>query len=128
MLWTFHYTRSYTTVVQLIVNGISAGDTITVACHGRGCPFTKRVRKATAAKHCGRSRRRHRCSTTQRVDITAVLGSHHLRAGATISVTITRPEWVGKSYVFRIRAGHGPRIGIGCLAPGFAKPGVGCTT
>jgi hypothetical protein len=128
MLWSFRFVRSYTTVNQLIVNGISAGDTITVTCHGRGCPFAKRVRKPATSRHCGRGRRRHRCSSPQHVDITGALRSHHLRAGATITVTITRPQWVGKSYVFRIRAGHGPRIGIGCLAPGFAKPGVGCTT
>jgi large repetitive protein len=128
MLWSFRFVRSYTTVNQLIVNGISAGDTITVTCHGRGCPFAKRVRKPATSRHCGRGRRRHRCSSPQHVDITGALRSHHLRAGATITVTITRPQWVGKSYVFRIRAGHGPRIGIGCLAPGFSKPGVGCTT
>jgi hypothetical protein len=115
-------------VSQLIVNGISVGDTVTVTCHGHGCPFTNRVTKSLTSSHCGRKHRRHRCSGAQRVDVTGALRSHHLRAGATITVTITRPNWVGKSYVFRIRAGHGPRISIGCLAPGSAKPGVGCAT
>jgi hypothetical protein len=128
MQWTFHFTQFYTTVLQLIVNGTSAGDTVTVTCHGHGCPFAKRVSKPVTASRCGRGTRRHRCAGRQRVDITGALRSHHLQAGATITVTITRPEWVGKSYVFRIRAGHGPRIAIGCLAPGSAKPGVGCTT
>jgi adhesin/invasin len=126
MLWTFHYTQRYTTVSQLIIDGTSAGDTITVTCHGHGCPFTKRVSKPATPTHCGRAGRRRRCAA-HRIDITSVLRSHHLRPGVAITVTITRPEWVGKYYVFRIRVGHGPRIGIGCLAPGVAKPGVGCS-
>jgi hypothetical protein len=128
MQWTFRFRQSYTTVLQMIVNGTSAGDIVTVTCHGHGCPFTKRVSKVKAPSRCGRRAHKHRCTAPRRVDITRALESYHLRAGVTIMVTITRPNWVGKSYIFRMRANHGPRIGIGCLAPGSTKPGVGCTT
>ena len=43
-----------------------------------------------------------------------------------VEVTFTRSHWIGKDYRFTIRAGHGPRIAINCLAPGGTKPGVGC--
>jgi hypothetical protein len=126
MLWTFRYKRSYTTVIQLIINGTAAGDIVTVTCHGHGCPFTKRVSKVTKPRRCGRGGRRHRCAAPRRLDITAPLRSHRLGVGATITVSITRPDWVGKYYAFKVRAGHAPRIGIDCLAPGLAKPGVAC--
>jgi hypothetical protein len=128
MQWGFHYTEFYTTVLQLLVNGTGAGDTVTVTCHGPGCPFTKRVSRLSAPRRCAHRTRRHRCTAPQQVDITGALRSHHLRAGVTITVTITRPNWVGKSYIFKMRVGHAPRIGIGCLAPGSTRPGVGCTT
>jgi hypothetical protein len=46
--------------------------------------------------------------------------------GAQIVITITRPQWIGKYYQFKVRRSHSPAIHIDCLAPGGSKPGVGC--
>ena len=51
---------------------------------------------------------------------------HRLGVGSRITIEIIRPSWVGKYYSFTVRARRGPRIQIGCLAPGGSVPGQGC--
>jgi hypothetical protein len=43
-----------------------------------------------------------------------------------VTVQILRPGWIGKYYLFTMRAGRGPKIKISCLAPGRTAPGRGC--
>jgi hypothetical protein len=111
MRWTFYYTPTYTEVLALVLNGAPAGATVLVTCHGRGCPFT-----------------RHIAMIRPRVDLTGVFQHHRLRAGARVTVAITRPGWTGKYYMFAMRAGHAPRVQLACLAPGRTHPGGGCST
>jgi hypothetical protein len=125
MQWTFFYTPAYTKVLALVVNGASTGATVLVKCHGRGCPYANHATAVTGASPCGRSGKRT-CGARGRIDLTADFRRHRLNVGATITVMITRPGWIGKYYTFAVRARRGPRVQISCLAPGRTRPGVGC--
>ncbi len=129
MQWNFHFTSSYTRVLQLIVNGASPGDIIRVTCHGAGCPFKKHTTRIVKHRRCTRTHGKRKCTTRGgRTTLAVPLQGHSLSAGATFTVSITRANWIGKYYVFTIRAQRGPRIKISCLTPGYSKPGVGCST
>jgi hypothetical protein len=125
MQWTFQYAPAYTKVLALVVNGASAGATVLVKCHGRGCPYANHATAVTRASPCGGSSKR-KCLPRGRIDLTAGFRRHRLSVGATITVMITRPGWIGKYYIFAVRARRGPRVQISCLAPGGTRPGVGC--
>jgi adhesin/invasin len=125
MQWTFYHTPSYTKVIALVVNGASPGATVLVNCHGRGCPFVKRANAVRRTRPCGPKGKR-RCPTHGRIDLTPALRNHRLHVGARINIDIVRPGWIGKYYMFTVRSGRGPRIQTSCLAPGGARPGVGC--
>jgi hypothetical protein len=51
---------------------------------------------------------------------------HRLRVGTRITVAITRPEWIGKYYMFKMRAGRAPTVKVACLLPGETQPGAAC--
>jgi hypothetical protein len=123
MQWTFLFTRSYTKVVALVVNGVPSGATVVIQCHGRGCPFAHQTTHLTRSRRCGR-----RCSARHpgTIDLGTRFGQRHLRVGTRIIVEIVRQEWIGKYYRFTIRSQRGPRVQISCLAPGSQRPGVGC--
>jgi Bacterial Ig-like domain (group 3)/Invasin, domain 3 len=126
MQWSFKFAPSYTTVLALELNGAPAGATVRVSCRGGGCPFAKRAIAAGKLKSCPRNRGKCRRRRNRAVDLTAGLHDHRLRAGAHLIVAITRTGWIGKRYMFVMRAGNGPRVQIACLAPGVPRPGVGC--
>jgi len=125
MQWTFRYAPSYTMVRALVVNGTSLGATVLVDCHGRGCPFARRAIDVADDKDCSVKMRRM-CSADGTVLITPGFGNRHLGVGARITVAIMKPSWVGKYYAFTIEAARGPRVQIGCLAPGASRPGGDC--
>jgi hypothetical protein len=127
MLWTFRYTPTFTTVLDMVVRGARTGTRITLICGGRRCPFASRLLVVTKATGCG-PRSNPRCfSQSQRtVDLVPSFGGRSLPAGSHLTIEFTRPSWIGKTYVFTIRGGHAPRHQILCLAPGSTRPGVGC--
>jgi len=124
MTWTFDYTPSYTVVGSLVVHGTPTGATVLVGCHGRGCPFASHA-FAADNRDCARDARRM-CSAHGSVLITPEFGKRRLGLGATITVAIMKPNWVGKRYAFTIESRRGPRVQIACLAPGARRPGGAC--
>jgi hypothetical protein len=124
MQWTFNYTPQYTEVLALVLNGAQQ-TAVTVRCAGRGCPFRNHAIVVGATHPCGKHLRR-RCSNALGFNLTQVFRSHHLKVGERITVMITKPSWIGKYYRFTIRAGRGPGVHIGCLAPGATSPGGPC--
>jgi hypothetical protein len=125
MQWAFYYTPSYTQVRALVVNGVLPGSTVLVKCHGKGCPFAHHSTLLGKRARCGQ-KNKGMCSASGSFLVTPGFASHHLRVGARITVEIIRPSWVGKFYSFTVRSRQGPRIQIGCLAPGGSVPGQGC--
>jgi len=126
MEWSFNYTPSYTKVLALVVNGLAPGATVSVTCHGRGCPVPKRLATTARSKRCQTPQKNGKCSGPKTVDLTPAFQNRLLRTGTRISVKISRPGWIGKSYTFTARAARRPGIQIGCLAPGAVRPSSGC--
>ena len=108
--WTVHYHRHWSWVSELTAFAVPNGTTILVQCFGKGCPFAKWKLTRAAGTVNLQTHFRHR----------------HLPVGARITVRMTRKNWVGKSYTFRIRAGHGPKVTTRCLAPGNLQRVVAC--
>jgi len=125
MQWSFRITPSYTRVLGLLINSVSAGTALVVRCHGQGCPF---ARQASTIRRSTRCPTKGKCTTqrSRNVDLESEFRSRRLHNGVLITISLTRPQWIGKYYAFRIRAGAPPRIRIACLAPGSTAPGVGC--
>ncbi len=126
MQWTFNYTPSYTKVGALVVNGLPPSATVSVTCRGRGCPLAKRLATMARTKRCQTTPKQGKCPGLRTVNLTPAFQNRHLRPGTRISVKITRPGWIGKSYTFAARAARRPLIQVGCLAPGSMRPSPGC--
>ena len=126
MQWTFRYTPAYTTILQLGISG-ATNTSITAACRGTGCPFAKRTITIGKKRRCGRGLTRT-CLTRGKLDLALYFRHRRLHPGTKITVLISRKSWVGKHYVFTIRARRGPAIAISCMAPGETRPGVRCST
>jgi len=109
MQWTFTYAPTYTRVMSMVINGVPAGATVQMLCHGRGCPFAKRSKTIGKPKPCkGKAQR-------------------NLRPGTQITIEIRRPRFVGKYYSFTVRSREQPRVQIACLAAvNGTRPNVGC--
>ncbi len=120
MTWTFLFKPRYTRVSALTVTGVQPGLTISVGCSGRGCPkhrYVDRVTRAACGKH----------DTCQNVNLAKRFSGRKLGVGATLTVRLSHPGWLGKYYSFVVRRGRRPRIDTACLAVGQTKPGAGCT-
>ncbi len=126
MQWLFYYTPTYTKVLVLDISGASTSASASLSCQGRGCPFAKRTMKVAKVWRCG-PKGKSLCSTGS-LKLAAVFASRHLAVGSKITVMISRPNWIGRYYLFTIRARRGPSVKIACLAPGSTRPGVGCST
>jgi hypothetical protein len=112
--WSFQSTRTYTKVLTLVASHVPAGSRIVAICHGRGCPFPKRVIPLAKSSH------------KRTVDLTARFSNKRLSVNAQLTVEIVRPNFIGRYFSFVVRSGRGPRVRVSCIAPGVVKPGVGC--
>jgi hypothetical protein len=126
MQWTFNYGPSYTEVLAFVVNGLPPSATVSVTCHGRGCPIARRLATMARSKRCQTPQKNGKCPGLKTVNLSPAFHNRRLRPGTRISVKITRPGWIGKSYTFTTRAARRPIIQVGCLAPGSTRPSTGC--
>ena len=83
--FSFSSGGSFSTVKTLLVTRLPAGATVTVACHGGGCPFTQRS-----------------FGHKSRVDLAPAFGGAHLSPGTRIVIVISAPFEVSKVATFRI--------------------------
>lgn len=124
MEWTFDDTPVYTMVRWLVVDGVPVGSRLLVGCHGRGCPFTRRLIVTGASAGCGT--RSRVCGADRTIDLTREFLRSRLHVATRVTVAITRSQWIGKYYVFTIRASRPPSVRLACLAPGETHPGAEC--
>jgi hypothetical protein len=113
MQWTFAFSPTYTKVLALSVSSVPAGATVVVTCRGTGCPFSKQSTPVTK-------------QGSKSIGLGAPFHGRRLAVGTAVNVQIIRPGYIGKYYLFTMRARKGPNIGISCLAPGHRVPGQGC--
>jgi Bacterial Ig-like domain (group 3) len=120
MTWTFQFKPHYTRVTTLAVTAVAPGLTISVGCSGSGCPRHRYVDTVTRAA-CGKH------GTCKNVNLARRFHGRKLGVGATLTVRLTHPGWLGKYYSFVVRHGRKPKIATACLAVGETRPGAGCT-
>jgi hypothetical protein len=128
MTWNFEWSRRYTTVDSLLVHEIPPASTVEVTCDGRGCPFRDHLAHAASHSRCrGRKcKAPHVAAPQTEANLTPLFKSRHLGVGSRIAVHIVKAAWIGKSFVFTMRANHAPSVDIACLALGSSRPGQGC--
>jgi 6-phosphogluconolactonase (cycloisomerase 2 family) len=97
----------YTSAQNVPIAGLSRSVRVAVACRGQGCPFSRR----SVIPH------------NRRINLAAVLGTHHLQPGAVVEVAVTAPGRIGVVVRYAIRRGAGPLRTILCRAPGASRPG-----
>jgi hypothetical protein len=104
--------------VQLRFLSINApsGTSIAIRCRGRGCPFKRKVQKASRG-----SRSTGRVLAARAVRVRALEG-RFLWAGAQIEISITKAGTIGKYTRFKIRRGKPPTRVDRCLMPNRRKP------
>jgi large repetitive protein len=95
------------------VTGLPAGAQLRLACSGARCPIKMLSasiarRPACHAKHC-------RSGVTKgrgRVNLLPRLAGKRFAPGTHLQLDITKPGWVGKRYVFTMRARRNPGVRI----------------
>jgi hypothetical protein len=97
------------TRIRLLTVEAPAGAKVSVRCHGRGCPFKKRVR---ALSESVRASARVRVRRLERF----------LPAGVTVRVFVTKRGAIGKYTRFRMRAAKAPSRADRCLMPSSWAP------
>ena len=126
--WAFDPLRTYSKVSSMTGSDLPIGTNVIIACTRHGCRFKPRKTTVTAL---GCKRRRAHCRRehgvlTRPLDLTSHFRGLRLPAGADLTVDFVKTGFVGKVYIFHVRAGKQPTWGATCLAPGSLKPGRGC--
>lgn len=99
-------------IKRLTVNA-PYGATISVRCHGRGCPFRLSRRSVAIVGSAPRP--------SKTIHIRRLEG-HLLRARSTLKVSVSKANAIGKFTRFKIRKGKPPLRNDLCLAPGASAP------
>ncbi len=103
--WAF--TPSSSRLLRMVVINAPRGARITFKCSGKSCP-TRKTRRVRAK------------NVLKRVVLHKGFRGKRLRPGASIKVTITAPQTIGRTYTYRIGR-DGPVSTITCRAPGARR-------
>jgi hypothetical protein len=123
--WTFRFTPTYTSVLDLTVTGLYEGSDVVLGCQGKGCPFRDENFPVLRPKICPPSRPALSCPPNN-FFLTKYFAGRRLGVGGQLTILITHPGYIGKSYSFTVQARKSPVVKIACLAPGSTLPGLGC--
>jgi hypothetical protein len=128
MTWSFEWSRRYTIVRSLTVHAVPKGGYVEASCKGRGCPFAlSRSARVARLKRCrGKKCTKRHALQGPTVSLASLFKGRHLGVGARISVSVVKAGWVGKSFVFTVRASGPPSPRVACLAPGSSVPNADC--
>jgi hypothetical protein len=104
---------SFGVKLNLLTVQAPLGATVTVSCHGHGCP-AKRVDTVSTSGRSG--------SKLGLVTITFRRFERSLRAGASLQIRISKAGQIGKYTRFTIRRGKLPKRLDTCLSPAGVQP------
>lgn len=96
-----------TRVARMVVRHIPAGGTVVINCARKHHPVPRPCK----------SRSFHLSAATKRLSVTRLFRAA-LRVGTKITVSVTRPDWIGKRYVFTVRSHRRPAVSRLCLPAG----------
>lgn len=103
--------------LRLLTVNAPIGASVTFRCNGRGCPFKRRTRIVKAPK----KKSARGLPTAGQVQIRR-FPRRIVRAGAFVSVYVTKPGTIGKYTRFRVRKGRPPARRDRCLPPAGTTP------
>jgi Ca2+-binding RTX toxin-like protein len=110
--WAFN--NVFAQARKFTINKVPARGVVRLKCkppkgRKRACPFkVKRRESVRGAKH---------------MSFLSAFKKKKLPVGTVIEVRITRKNWIGRVFRFKVRSSKIPRVRTLCLAPGKKKPG-----
>jgi hypothetical protein len=107
---SFAFTRFATSTIvrKISLARLAGGETATIRCTGKKCPFKLRTYKTL--------------TKGTRAFGKALLKGRKLPVGTTISVRVTAPKTIGTSTLLQVRRRRTPQITRRCLPPGTTAP------
>lgn len=110
----FSRATSSTRFTRLLVKEAPRGATLTVTCRGRSCP-TRRGRATTFTQRIG----------TRAITLQPWI-RRTLRAGTVLTVTVARPDAIGRVKTLTARTNRRPLVRTTCLRPNSTRARVSC--
>jgi len=95
-------------LLRLTVHNAPKGARIALTCKGRGCPSRKTTRRTVKRE-------------LQRVDLRRAFRRARLGFGTRLTLRITAPQTIGRTYTYVVRRGQLPLRTTVCRAPGQSK-------
>jgi len=110
--WRDH--KRFTEPAVLVLRNVPANTRATLQCEGGGCPYVKRTVRFL--------RKRSEVSILKYLRRNAKKRNSlpKLRVGATVEITLTASDMLGRSYTFKVRRNKKPALLVGCTAAGSA--------
>jgi Bacterial Ig domain/FG-GAP repeat len=125
--WFFNPAHAYSTISSMTGSDLPVGTKVSITCHGGRCRFKPHSATVRAGSQCKRKHPQCTAKTgTRSIDLTPLVRHSRYPAGAGLTVSFTKPGYVGKVWIFHIRPGRLPMWRATCLAPGSLTPGRGC--
>jgi hypothetical protein len=111
-LWAFNDT--FAQAKRFTVNRVPARGVVRLKCtppkgKRKACPF--------------KAKRRKFARSAKRASFLRAFKQRRLPVGTAIELRVTRKDWIGKVFRFKVRSGKLPRVRTLCLTPGKKKAG-----
>lgn len=127
MTWRFKVAKHATTVESFVVHGLPAASSVTVACHGRGCPFARKtVALSGRSRSNCRGQRCRRMPRSDELDLHKLFKGRRLGVGTQITVSVTKSGWIGKRFTFTVNSGRLPTTQVVCSNTGSQSAPHAC--
>jgi hypothetical protein len=101
-------TSRFARLTQLVVHNAPQGARIALTCKGRGCP-SRKTRRRTVSREL------------QRIALHRAFRRARLGFGTRLTLRITAPQTIGRTYTYVVKRGELPRRTTTCRAPGQSR-------
>jgi hypothetical protein len=101
-------TSRFARLTQLVVHNAPKGARIALTCKGRGCP-SRKTRRRTVSREL------------QRIALHRAFRRARLGFGTRLTLRITAPQTIGRTYTYVVKRGELPRRTTTCRAPGQSR-------
>jgi hypothetical protein len=104
---TFERNGAITQLIGLAIGDIPAGSKVTLNCTGAGCPFKM---KSFDMKN-----------DVKILALTDMFTDPNLLPGMVLELRVTKPGWIGKSFLYEIRLSGDPKTTEKCVSEDGSK-------
>jgi streptogramin lyase len=120
--WRFRRQHHRTAIKLLSLSHLPSGGSVQITCVGATCPFHRHVWKTGDKTPC----KGHKCRQSGTIyygqDMSNLFRGHALAPGARITITVTKPGWIGKTFQLKTLPRSEPQITITCTDPDSHLP------